>query len=358
MSMAPRIGLLLGTLVCVLLLAEGMARLLERSAARGAPPPERAPELEGLPRLEGVLGFAEPNVRGVHLGVLYRTNSLGLRGPEYALEPPPGTFRILIAGDSVTAGWGVEEEDAYPVRLAAMLKEDPPEAAPGVRFEVINLGLPGVNAEFSARRLARFAETYDADLLIYGFTTNDINGPHYRKRERPGSLSDHELAVRMGRFRDSPSGLVRVLWPRIVLLLEQEAFEAARRERLAHGEAELRENYFENPDAWNDFALAIERVSHVARSRQVCGHVLLHTHLSQLGEGHAYHDIYRRVAETARSQGLTVTETYPSFASRDETGLWVHPFDVHPNAEGHSLLAEALYKRLLELPASCWVRRR
>ena len=41
---------------------------------------------------------------------------------------------------------------------------------------MLNLGLAGVNAGFSTKRLERFSAIYQPDLIIYGFTLNDIEG--------------------------------------------------------------------------------------------------------------------------------------------------------------------------------------
>ena len=59
------------------------------------------------------------------------TNSLGLRGPE--IDSPKKHLRVLCLGDSVTFGWGVEEQNAYP----ALLQQK-------IMAEVINAGVPGV----------------------------------------------------------------------------------------------------------------------------------------------------------------------------------------------------------------------
>jgi acyl-CoA thioesterase I len=62
----------------------------------------------------------------------------------------PATFyegTIVAVGDSLTAGYGVAEDQAYPARLARKLEAD------GYHFEVINAGVSG---ETSSGTLARF----------------------------------------------------------------------------------------------------------------------------------------------------------------------------------------------------------
>ena len=351
MDLAKRLALLLASLLVVLFVAEGVARWSET----GPGPPRVSEAREDLPSLDGALELSEPNLSGLYRGTYYRTNSLGLRGPEYAPEPEPGTFRIVVGGDSVTAGSGVEEGDAYPSLLEEMLNADPPPSAPPVRFEVINLGLSGVNAGYVMERIDRFGRLLGARLHVYGFTVNDIDGRHYRALPPPeGLLSEGDLYRRMLRFRDSPSALLRSLWPRAVLLWEAESVEQFEERRLARMKSEFELNYFENPKAWGAFDAALARAASDAAERRVCFHVLLHTNLRKLGPDYRFHDINAHVAEAARAKGLGVSESYPFFEGRAGGEFWVGLYDTHPNAEGHALLARALHEGLRELPARCW----
>ena len=125
--------------------------------------------------------LSRPHVEGIYKGAYYRTNARGVRGPEYELPKPPGVFRIVIAGDSVTMGDGVREEDAYPHVL-----QDALDRRPGPpRYEVLNLGLIGLDIRQVMGRLRNIGLSYEPDLLVYGCTLNDIQGPHYRRSMGP-----------------------------------------------------------------------------------------------------------------------------------------------------------------------------
>lgn len=354
MSLALRIGLLVATLLLLLLLGEGVARVL----AALDTPTEPDPALAGLPELVDVMSLGEPNLDGVHRGVRYRTNAHGLRGPDHAPEPAPGTFRVLVGGDSVTAGWAVPEDRSYPRVLERLLNESPPAAAraAGVeRFEVINLGLAGINARFTSERLWKYAAIYHPQLTVYGFTLNDIQGPRYRELSRAGEDPAWDALWRRAlRFQDSPSALLRAVWPRLVMLLEWDAFHPSESDRIGPMGAELMQNYFENPAAWGAFEAALDRQAQLAAARGRCAHLLVHTHLGELTPEHRFLPIYARVEEAARRRGIGVTQSLPDFLGRDPRALWVNEFDVHPNVEGHALLARALHRGLQALPARCW----
>jgi len=61
-------------------------------------------------------------------------NSLGLRGPEVAVQPAPGVRRVLVLGDSIAYGMGVATNETLAARLEERL---------GDSVEVLNAGVPG-----------------------------------------------------------------------------------------------------------------------------------------------------------------------------------------------------------------------
>ena len=172
-----RSALLVASVALVVLVAEGVARLTWRESKPPPPPPPPFALLR-LPVLRTIAEIDRPGVRGVFKEHLFRTNSHGVRGPEYATRPPRGVFRIAIVGDSVTMGSGVDEEDAYPALLEALLNAG--ATAGERRYEVLNFGLAANNIEGSVLRLRYLAGVYRPDLVVYGFTVNDIEGRHYK----------------------------------------------------------------------------------------------------------------------------------------------------------------------------------
>lgn len=341
--------LFVGTLVA-LLVAEGAARWLwelrpPATAQSQAGPTDSSglpADWRSLPDLRRVRDLDRPNLRAMNAGAFYRTNSAGFRGPEVKLEPAPGVFRVVVAGDSVSMGHGVAEADAYPARLAELLSQ----TGPRPEVEVLNLGLSGTNVHSAAGRIERIGLPRQPDLIVYGFTVNDIKGPDYVSDARPAEAQarrDEHL-----RFADSPSYLLRSVWPRW-LTLRDLVFRPPG--SLGH---EIHHNFFENPPAWEYFAAGLDRLAAIGKAEDVCVHVFLHTFLAQLDWLHPFGDVYERVAEAARQRGLTVTESFPSFRGRDPLVLRVSFADPHPNADGHALLGESLHAGLLALPDSCW----
>ena len=72
-------------------------------------------------------------------------NSHGLRDVEFPLSKPPNTYRIAALGDSFTYGGGITSGETYVKQLESMLNDRLGEH--GVRYEVLNAGVPGFNTQ-------------------------------------------------------------------------------------------------------------------------------------------------------------------------------------------------------------------
>ncbi|HXK22106.1 MAG TPA: GDSL-type esterase/lipase family protein [Myxococcota bacterium] len=324
-----------------LLAAEAALRL----HARFEPAPEASaedPELAGLPRLENVFELARPNARGVHRGVLWRTNSAGFRGPEATPRPAPGVFRIAVVGDSFAAGDGVREEDAYAAQLERRLAA----SGSGARFEVLNFGLGGLNIAQVFERAARLGARFHPHLFVYGLTLNDIDVGN-EAEERFHNEQRRQIGKEMLRFAGSASYLLRALWPRLVSLRQV----VWPRPGEDYGQA-LAEAY-RDPEKFARIERGLEGFEALADRSGVCVHVLIHTELAHLRFAHPFRDAYDRIERAARERGLTVTQSFPDYRGRDSGELRVSLVDGHPNAEGHRILADALYAGLRELPPHC-----
>jgi len=338
-SLLANVGLVLATLALIGLAAEGTARWAwYRAASR--PAPELPEEWRDIPRLAGTHVLARPNVRGIVRGVLYETNSGGFRGPERALEKAPGVFRVVVIGDSIAMGTGVLYEETYAARLETVLAARFPDRT----VEVLDMGLAGLNAPWIVKRFERRSLRYDPDLVIYGYTLNDIGGKNYRRSADTGFTGPVA-------FWQSPVYVWRYLGPRFNSLREL-LWSPPRSYSF-----ELDENYFRNPEAWQEVLDAFDRLAELARQRELCAVVLVHTKLYSLGWLHPFRSHYDLVAEAARERGFHVFQSWPSFEGRDSAELRVDAIDSHPNAEGHALLLEALRNGLASLPDACWERR-
>ncbi len=299
------------------------------------PPPKGL--WDDLPNLKGLYQVAEPGIRGTTAGVLFENNRHGFRGPERSFAKPANGFRVAVIGDSVTMGFGVLYEETYAGRI-----EEPLAARlPGRDVEVLNFGLSGLETRAVVRRFEELALRFDPDFVVYGFTLNDIEGPAYR----------HSFEGRDRTYKHSNESLFhtwRILGPKWVVLSD---ILFAPRGSYVH---ELRDNYFENPPAWQAVLAGFDRLRELADSRGFCTLMLIHTRLEALNALHPYHDFYAQIEAAAKARGFHPATTYDVFDGKLNTDYWITAFDAHPNGEGHGLLAEVLMREMERLPERCW----
>ena len=75
-------------------------------------------------------------------------------------------YKILAYGDSLTAGYGLDAADAYPAKLAEMIK------ANGINIEMINAGVSGETTQGGLNRL-NWTLKHNPDLVLLGLGAND-----------------------------------------------------------------------------------------------------------------------------------------------------------------------------------------
>jgi hypothetical protein len=114
------------------------------------------------PGLRGVVGnWAEFTTH-------VRINQLGIRGPEIGPHRP-GVRRVLVLGDSFTFGTGVEEEEAFPTRIAEELSRG------GIPAEGINAGMGAFGLPDEVAWYENYGRSIHPDLIVLGiFTGNDL----------------------------------------------------------------------------------------------------------------------------------------------------------------------------------------
>jgi hypothetical protein len=154
--------LLVGTLAVLFATAEIVVRTIYH--------PEN---LGSVVRFDEKLGWVlkpDANVRSADdqkgLDYLIRTNSLGLRERDVAKAKKPGTKRVLIIGDSIAYGTGVDAEWRFSDFLSRAL---------GDGFEVVNAGVCGWGTDQELLFYETRGRALEPDIVILSFTmANDV----------------------------------------------------------------------------------------------------------------------------------------------------------------------------------------
>lgn len=159
------LGASVAVLLCTLLVAEGLTRLLTDTHP---PLSERHPMIGAryTPNLEVEIRVPEAG-RPVRL----RFNDVGFRGPTRERAKPPGACRVAVVGDSQIAAIATDEEDT----LVRRLEEGLQTARPDLRWEVLNFGVSGSSTGQELVLYRELIADFEPDLVVAAyFEGNDL----------------------------------------------------------------------------------------------------------------------------------------------------------------------------------------
>ncbi|GIV57624.1 MAG: hypothetical protein KatS3mg042_0537 [Rhodothermaceae bacterium] len=273
----------------------------------------------GAARLTGdLLGYAlVPGRATPFRGTLLRVNGHGLRDREYTFEKPPGTYRIALLGASFAMGWGVANEETFEARLEQLLNRHP--VSPRyTRYEVLNFAVTG----YSLLQQVVLAE------------------------ERVGAFAPDALFLKVG--AGSRKRLVETLARRIregVPL--RYAFLEAVRQHAGAGAGDPQEELERRliPYADTLVAWAYRRIAEACRRQGILPVFYVTPVLGRHGEAQPDWEAMR---EQLLAAGFVVLRADDAYEGHDEQALWLAPWDSHPNAAAHRLVALRLYEVIRE----------
>lgn len=252
-------------------------------------------------------------------------NSLGYRGKIPLGAKQPGTFRIVVLGDSITFGKGIErEENRYPELLGRLL-----EKSTGAKIEVVNLGFPARNTAGEYRSLQVVGMKFEPDVVIIGYGYND-----------PETL-DQILNV----FRKTNPGKIKrwlfgnsYIASVINASIEKEGVES------------FYINYYHSinaPDAPNiaQFRESLKGIVELSRSSGADVAAVIFPIFMFLDKTpYEFQDADDLITSELKTLEAPYADLLPLFKGRNGRNYWVSSYDSHPNEEVHETAAKELFK--------------
>lgn len=304
-ALAANLALSASTLLLAALVLEGGARGLDWLFPR----PKRAAYLWDWEReWRGDFYTLKPSGAGWPPGPVNRD---GVRDRPHPVGKLPGLRRIVFLGDSVTLGFGIEPEQAFPQRVGELLEDA------GAEAEAFNLALMGWTTRQQRIAYRRIARRYRPDAVVLGVCLNDVPELQNNLSAPPRWLS--RLHAR--------SALVR---------------------RVTRAEArEIRsvEELFQDPPPGAvraGFALFFEELRALRaelRADGVAFSLLLFPFRFQVLPGAPPPRAQQRLVEFCRAEGLPCLDLLPAFQKLGATAFFDYD---HLSATGAQATAEAL----------------
>lgn len=139
----------------------------------------------------------------------YSNNSFGLRGPQEASFEKTANYRVLLLGDSVTDGIGVNDDQTFAHQiehnLSGMLGG----------LEVINAGNGGKGSDYALKLFQAMGYKFKADLVALCFFSNDFSDnerQQYFSFDSDGSLTPKPLVSPLNVNQEFIMGLPGYNW--------------------------------------------------------------------------------------------------------------------------------------------------
>ncbi|MBK7975535.1 MAG: hypothetical protein IPK07_20370 [Deltaproteobacteria bacterium] len=313
-----------------LLAGEGVARIAERprlvTELRFPPGDVRTVLHRPAP---GELGYER--VPGAQLAEITH-DSLGFRGDERPLAKPPGTFRILALGDSITYGAGIPLERTYPKVLESLL------GGATTRIEVWNGGTIGYNARQEALWLERSGLAIQPDLVLVAACANDLGPRQVESTTRDG------IVIR--EYAPPLVPLVLGAGPRARAITERSAlarFAQRAGARFSHGAAAAP---ILDPQAEAN-AAAYRRIRDHAAAAGARTALVVFPMLGATDDG--LEAVRRRIVEIGVALEIPTLDLADAFRALPPAELRLVATDPwHPNATGHALAAQEAARLLRE----------
>jgi lysophospholipase L1-like esterase len=299
-----------------------------------------------------------PGAEGQAWRRFIKINAHGFRDREYALAKPPGTYRALVIGDSVTFAGALAVDRRFTEVLETRIQ------AEGRRVEVLNLGVGGYDTLNEVAFLEQVGLAFDPDLVIVAFCINDL-GIHSANLDMLRFLQQYGWLVRNLRIAQ----LFVVRLDRAMLARQFEDLnrdDVFRREHAgriapvsndsdvqgvvreierlsARGEESSPPPFLEwytSEAKIGRLRYSFERLRGIADDEDFATLVLIIPYLDEGEHAEAYRQAYDLIAYEAERVGFDVLNLHGPFQR--------HGFErlggpLHPNEAGHRLIASELY---------------
>jgi lysophospholipase L1-like esterase len=331
-------------------LALGLCELGARIVLPAPPDPTREPQIvqQFDPEIRYTL---VPAQRGWIDDGFVTINSRGFRGRETRTPKPSGLYRVVTIGDSLTLGWGVNDDETFSAQLERLLQTHVPNRP----IDVVNLGVSGYDTRQEVALLKRNVALLEPDLVLVGFYSNDVPDGLDDEDSSGGSTriaAPHPAAGQILHMNPRPSS-----WWEAALRRSRLAYTVGRALNRFMNRGEWGSAHFsmeldvlhgkDSPEldrAWAGVERQLGELRLLAESHFAVGIVVLPCREQVMGEFNEA-KYQSRIREIAQRLGFFVVDPLPALAAhRNGTDDLFIAYDRnHPSAAGHRIIGQTIF---------------
>lgn len=251
-------------------------------------------------------------------GKTITTNQWGMRDKSYEMQKPEGTYRIAMLGSSHVLGWGVNDSELFEPQIEERLNTEL-KGKPWDKYEILNFSMNGYSPICQITTIDKDVARFKPNALWF---VAHVVDPFW-------VMSRFAKAIR----KDVPPP-----YPYLAQLQK---------------EVELDKN---TPDLWAQRKLtprwkemmkfAYEEIVKRAKAMGAEPVWIFMPGIVEHGESTEDGPIMLQLAKDAGF--TTIVLPYSMYKAEPRDKLEIAPWDAHPNAYGHKLIADGLWKAITE----------
>ena len=269
-----------------------------------------------------------PSSHAKLMGVDVSLNSLGDRGPELSATRDSMRKRVFVLGSSITMGWGVPFPQTFTATTERLLNEGHP-FGPRYSFEFVNGGIGNYNTVFQHVLFTRQFPIVKPDMVVLNYFISDVQP---RTMGRDSFILKHSYLAAFLFDR----------WSQVKLRFGGQYTDLFTfYDRL----------YADDSPAWAQTRQLIKSMRDEAARSNVPFVIVITPDIHDLSPGTPYKKLLDKLESSFNGMGIPTVNTFGALQKQfggDVSTLWIQPDDPHPNAKGHAVMADVLYRFMVD----------
>ncbi|MCC3602436.1 MAG: SGNH/GDSL hydrolase family protein [Microcoleus sp. PH2017_29_MFU_D_A] len=245
-------------------------------------------------------------------------NAKGFRGLDRAFEKANGITRIAFLGDSFTLGMGVKDNDTLPVSVEDAIQSKYPNT------QVLNFGVSGTSTKEQIKLVEEYVIKFKPDVVVIVVFLNDA--------DRTGTINFISRPKVLAQVRKNSFFINALIGSIEKPLLYQEMIR------------HYQDGYLEGSPGWESVKTALRTGKTLSEKQNFQLVVAVYPILFQLNDRYPFRHIHKTIEDYCASLKIPFVDLLNGFIGKQDSKLWVHKTDQHPNEVANRIAAGELSK--------------
>ena len=259
-----------------------------------------------------------PNAEARLMGVDVKINGMGFRDDEVSDNKPKNEFRVLVAGQSITFGWGVPKDSSFCELTQNMLNS----SNDSIKYNFVNTGIGNYNTVLENLYLKRNMGIVNPDMVLLHVFLRDAE----------------TIPPKSQNFFIANSYLIAYIYIKI-----QQAFFFNNKTYKTIGDYYLN-MYGKDAEGWKAEQQALLDIRTQCQQKNIPLLLVIQPDLNDLSLQSSQEKCYEIIRGFMNKNSFRYIDMSAIYRKNiaDPKTIWVSKEDSHPNSAGHKIIADTL----------------